>query len=151
MGFNIGDQIDDVIVRDCDDNVVSLTAFCGASATFLFGAFGWCPLCQQVSSEQEQITDKYAPQNVASVNIIIQNGQGAAPDANYCKTWRDNFGFKDTITLYDPTGASLAIWGFSSTSSLSAFLDKDRIIVNTLEHNGDVSLIQQNIDEALAH
>lgn len=151
VGFSIGDQLGEVVVKDCDGNDVSLTRFCGASALFVFAAYGWCPLCQSVSAQQEALTDSFAGQNVASLNIIIQNGQAQPPDAAYCKVWRAQHGHEDVVTLYDPTGAVLALWNGGGSSSYSAFIDSDRVIVSTLAHNGDISAIEAGIEGALAH
>lgn len=151
VGFDVGDQMGDIVVKDCDGNDVSLKAFCGASALFVFAAYGWCPLCQSVSSAQEAITDSFAGQNVASVNIVVQNGQAAPPDANYCKTWRDAHGHADVVTLFDPTGAVLALWNGGGSSSYSAFIDSDRVIVSTLAHTSDTNAIKAGIEGALAH
>ncbi len=151
VGFDIGDQLGDIVVKDCDGNDVSLTTFCGASALFVFGAFGWCPLCQSVSAQQEALTDELAGQNVASLNVIVENAQGDPPNAEYCKIWRDAYGHEDVVTLYDPTGAILALWDGGGSSSYSAFMDSDRVIVSKLEHTSDLEAIKAGIEGALAH
>lgn len=151
VGFDIGDQMGDIVVKDCDGNDVSLSAFCGASALWVFAAYGWCPLCQSVSAQQEALTDKLAGKNIASLNVIVQNGQAQPPDANYCKVWRDAHGHEDVVTLYDPTGAVLALWNGGGSSSYSAFIDADRVIVSTLAHSSDLDAIEAGIEGALAH
>jgi hypothetical protein len=149
VGYEVGDQLPDIVVKDCDGNDVSLGAFCGASAFWIFAAHGWCPLCQSVSGQQEALVDGYAGQNVAAVNIVVEDGVSQPPTANYCKVWRDNWGLEDAVPLYDPTGAVLAIWGGPGSSSLSAFVDEDRVIVSKLVHTADVSAIKAGIQGAL--
>jgi hypothetical protein len=151
VGFDVGDQMGDIVVKDCDGNDVSLTALCGASALFVFAAYGWCPLCKSVSSAQEALTDSFAGQNVASVNIVLENAQAQPADANYCKTWRAAHGQEDVVTLYDPTGAVLALWNGGGSTSYSAFIDSDRVIVSKLEHTADQNAIKAGIEGALAH
>lgn len=149
VGFNVGDQLADVIVKDCDGNDVSLQSYCGADALFIFAAHGWCPLCKSVSSQIESIHDSFAGMNLATVNIVVETGLGAPPDADYCKLWRQQNGEEDVVTLYDPTGAVLALWPGGS-SSLSAYVDKDRLITGKLVHTADISLIKGEIQGALS-
>jgi hypothetical protein len=148
VGYEIGDQLADIVVKTCDGADYSLTELCGANGLFIFAAHGWCPLCKSVSSQQEAIHDSFAGQGLASVNIVVETGLGDPPDADYCKLWRDQYGQEDVITLYDPTGAVLALWPGGS-SSLSAYVDDSRIIVSKLVHNSDVQAIKAEIQKAL--
>lgn len=148
VGYAVGNQLADIVVKDCEGNDYSLQALCGAKALHIFASHGWCPLCQSFSGQQETVHDQYAAQGLASVNIVLEKASGAAPDAAYCKLWRDQFGLSDVITLYDPTGAAKVLW--SNTSSLSAFISADRIIVSKMEHDANVNTIRTRIEEALA-
>jgi AhpC/TSA family protein len=148
VGFEVGDQLADIVVKDCEGNDYSLTELCGAKALHIFAAHGWCPLCKGFSAEQEALQDELAAEGLASVNIVLEKASGEEPDAAYCKLWRDTHGLEDVVTLYDPTGVAKVLW--SNTSSLSAFLSKDQVIVSKLEHDGNVSTIKARIQEALA-
>ena len=148
VGYAVGNQLADIIVKDCDGNDYSLQSLCGAKTLHIFASHGWCPLCQSFSGQQELVHDEYASQGLASVNIVLEKASGAAPDAAYCKLWRDQFGLSDVVTLYDPTGAAKVLW--SNTSSLSAFVSADRIIVSKMEHDANVNTIRTRIEEALA-
>ena len=120
----------------------------GASALWIFAAYGWCPLCQSVSGKQEAIHDSFAGQDLASVNIVVATAMGDPPDADYCKLWRDTHGLTDVATFFDPTGATLALWPGGS-SSLSAYVSGDRIIVSKLVHESDTATIEGEIQKAL--
>lgn len=148
VGYAVGNQLADIVVKDCDGNDYSLQALCGAKALHIFASHGWCPLCQSFSGKQEMLHDEYAAQGLASVNIVLEKASGAPPDADYCKLWRDQFGLSDVVTLYDPTGAAKVLW--SNTSSLSAFISADRVIVSKLEHDANVTTIRTRIEEVLA-
>jgi hypothetical protein len=148
VGFDEGQQLADIVVKDCNDNDVSLEQFCGADALFIFAAHGWCPLCKSVSSQEEAIHDSFAGKNLASVNIVVETGMGGVPDAEYCKLWRNQNGQEDVATLYDPTGKVLALWPGGS-SSLSAYVDQNRVITGKLVHNSDVAMIKAQIQGAL--
>lgn len=40
-GYDTGQQLADIKLKDCDGNDVWLSDFCGASALWIFGAHGW--------------------------------------------------------------------------------------------------------------
>jgi peroxiredoxin len=147
VGYNVGDRLPDIVVKDCDGNDVSLNAFCGADALFIFAAHGWCPLCKGFSAQAEAVHDSFAGKNLASVNIVVEKGSGDPPDADYCKLWRDQHGLEDVATFYDPTGAVLALW--SGSSSLSAYVDQSRLITGKLVHDSNVDNIKAEIQKAL--
>ncbi len=148
VGFDVGDQLADVVVKDCEGQDYALTELCGKKGLHVFAAHGWCPLCKSVAGQQEALHDKYAASGLGSVNIVVQTAAGGQPDAAYCKLWREQFGQDDVITLYDPTGASLAIWPGGS-SSLHAFVNADRVIVQKLEHTSDLVAIEGGIQKAI--
>ena len=148
MGFDVGDQLADIVVKSCEGDDVSLTTFCGADALFIFAAHGWCPLCKSVSGQQEAIHDSFAGKNLASVNIVVATAMGDPPDADYCKLWRDTHDLSDVATFFDPTGAVLALWPGGS-SSLSAYVSGDRVIVSKLVHDADATKIKGEIQNAL--
>jgi hypothetical protein len=148
VGFEVGDQLADIVVKTCDGVDVSLTELCGADALFIFASHGWCPLCKNATSQQEALHDGYAGMNLASVNIIVANAQDDPPDSDFCKLWRDQYGLEDVATFYDPTGAVLALWPGGS-SSLSAYVDKDRLITGKLVHDSNIQNIKAEIQKAL--
>lgn len=148
VGYDLGQQLPSLEVFDCDGNAVSLDAFCGADALWIFAAHGWCPLCQSVGSKAEALHDGFAGQGLVSVQVVVQGPDYEAPDAGYCQTWRDVNGLEDVITLFDPAGVLLPLW--SASSSLSAFVSADRRIVSKLEHDSNIEHIEAGIEGALA-
>lgn len=149
VGFDVGQQLGDVVVKDCDGNDISLEAFCGAQALWVFAAHGWCPLCQSVSGKQESILADYAAQGLVAINVVVQDGQSQPPDPAYCALWRETHGHVGVYTLYDPTESILALWPGGS-SSLSAFVDADRVIRSKLVHESNEATIRSEIEAALA-
>jgi len=150
VGINEGDQLPDIVVKTCDGADYSLKELCGAQALWIFAAHGWCPLCQSVSSQADEIHDSFAGKGLASVNIVVADAQNNPPDAAYCALWRTQHNQQDVITLYDPTGAVLALWPGGS-SSLSAFVDHQRIITGKLVHTSDTAMIKAGIQKALSN
>jgi hypothetical protein len=149
VGFDVGDRLGALTVLDCDGNEVSLDAFCGARALWIFAAHGWCPLCQNVSENQEAVHDDYADQGLVSINVVVATGASETPTESYCALWRETHGHQDVYTFFDPTGEVLALWPGGS-SSLSAFIGPDRTILSKLEHVSTESTIRTEIEEALA-
>lgn len=149
VGVDVGDRLPSLEVMTCDDQKVSLDSLCGANGLWIFAAHGWCPLCQSVSSKQEAIVDEYAPKGLVAVNILVQDGQGNPSSAAFCKQWHETYGHEDVLPLYDPTGNILQLWPGGS-SSLSAFVDKDRVIQSKLVHTADEQTIRDNLDGLFA-
>jgi hypothetical protein len=81
------------------------------------------------------------------VNVIVVDGQSQPATADYCKLWRDAHGHQDVVTLYDPSASILSLW--TGSSSLSAFVSSDRIIVSRLVHDSDTGHIVEGIEAAL--
>lgn len=150
VGIEVGQQLPEFTVKDCDGNDFSLSELCGAEGLFLFAAHGWCPLCQSVSSKAEAIHDSFAGEGLASAIVLVQTGSSQPPTASYCQLWRDQFGLEDVLTLYDPTGSILQLWPGMS-SSLSAYVDRDRVIVSKLQYDSNAETIKARIQEALDH
>jgi hypothetical protein len=147
-GYEVGQLLPTLEVRDCDGNAFSLDALCGAEALWIFAAHGWCPLCQSVGENAESLHDSFAGTGLVSINVIVQDPDYEAPDAAYCQKWRDINGHDDVITLFDPAGVLLPLW--SESSSLSAFVSADRRIVSKLEHDSNLEHIAAGIEGALA-
>lgn len=149
VGFDVGQQLADIVVKDCAGNDVSLDTLCGASALWIFAAQGWCPLCKSVSAKQEAIVADYAAEGLVGVNVIVETAQYEPPTAAYCELWRETYGQTEVFTLYDPTGSILALWPGGS-SSLSAFIDRDRIVASKLSYEADEATIRAEIEATLA-
>jgi thiol-disulfide isomerase/thioredoxin len=139
LGYATGDQLDSLVLKDCEDNDVSLDAVCGADVTWMFFAHGWCPHCKLASSLMEEIDEEYAQHNMAVVNIVVESASGGPPTADTCQAWRDTYGQEDVLTLYDPTGASFVLWEQNYTA-LSVFLDGNRVIDSKLHSDSEVTL-----------
>jgi hypothetical protein len=149
VGIDIGDQLPSFTVKSCDGADVSLDELCGANGLWIFAAHGWCPICQSVSGDQEAVVDAHASEGLVAVTVIVETAQQAPPDASYCALWRDTYGLEDVYTLYDPSGALLELWP-NGSSSLHAFVNRDRIITGKLEHTSNAAAIETQIAQALA-
>lgn len=152
VGYATGNQLGTIVVKDCNDNDVSLDRFCGASALWIFGANGWCASCQTTSNQAESIMASYAGKNVAAVVVLVQNTQVQPPSAADCKAWVQAYHLgTNVVPLYDPNGALQHLDGTSSTlPGLSAFVASDRVITDKV-YEGDKAKIESDIDAALAH
>lgn len=149
VGVDIGDRLGSFEVRDCDGATVSLDAFCGAPALWIFAAHAWCPLCRSVSGKQEAILADFADRGLVAINVVAESVESGPPDAELCALWREQHGQMKVYTLYDPTQQILDLWP-DGTSSLSAFVDADRTIVSKLSHVSDETVIRAELERALS-
>lgn len=147
-GVKIGQQLKKIVVKDCDGNDYSLDNVCGAPATWIFVAHGWCPHCQAATASSEAILAGYASKNVAAVNILIENAGSKPPTAADCKAWQKTYGLTNVIALYDAKGVTQALYDDPYTA-LNVFIDEDRVIRS--KFNGESkATIASSIDAALA-
>ena len=147
VGFSVGDQLDELVMKSCDGVDVSLRELCGADALWISTAHAWCPHCRVLASFAEEVHDSRAANNLASVHILIEWNSGEAADADHCDDWRDTYGHDDVITLYDPNGDSLALFEEPYTA-LNVFVDPHRVIDRKL-HTDIQSDVELAIDLAL--
>ncbi|MEZ4265549.1 MAG: redoxin domain-containing protein [Myxococcota bacterium] len=146
-GFGLGDQLAPRTFKNCDGEPVSLDAYCGADGLWLFFAHGWCPHCQKTSGFMEGVVSDYAAAGLVGVNVLMETGSGGVPTAASCREWRDNFGLKGAVTLYDDQGAAQALWDTPYTA-LSVFVDRDRVIVKKA-HSDDEAQIRNVLNVML--
>jgi hypothetical protein len=146
VGVDVGQRLPSLEVRDCSGNVVSLDDFCGAEGLWIFAAHAWCPSCRSVSENQEAIVDSYAAQGLVGLNIVVEDGSSESTTDAYCELWRETHGHQNVYTLHDPTAELLSLWPGGSTS-LSMFVDRDRVIVSKLQYVSNQSTIEAAIDE----
>jgi len=147
-GLDTGQQLAQLTVKDCDGNDYALENVCGASATWLFVAHGWCPYCRNATKSSEALLASYAGKNVAFVNVLVQNAQSQPPTMVDCKAWRDTYKLTNVIALYDPAGVTLGLFNAGS-SALGVYMDKDRVIRSKTIHTDDQTAIKAGIDGAL--
>jgi len=76
--------------------------YCDASFTIVSIAAGWCGPCRTEARLMEEfLVQRYAEHGVRVVVAIIQDNDGAAPDATFCDGWVDQYGLTNPVLL-DP-------------------------------------------------
>jgi len=83
------------------------------------------------------------------LNVVVETGASELPYPSYCDLWQSEHGHVEVVTLYDPDGAIFSLWPGGSTS-LSAFVDADRIIRAKLVHEADLTIIRAELESVLA-
>lgn len=132
VGFLRGDQLGELVLRDCEGNDFDLREVCGARAVWMSFAHGWCPHCRENGSNMERIhADAAAAGDLASLNIIVEDNDFDTPNELICSAWRSEYAQDRVLTLYDPTGASLVLWEQNATA-LNVMLDDSRVIADKL-------------------
>jgi hypothetical protein len=152
VGFHRFDQIADLRLLTCGEEEVALTDVCGADAAWLYFVHTWCPNCQQLGAKSEAIHDTFAGQNLASINIVVADSSDNRPDEADCRAWREELGQDQVITLFDPSGASFALFENPYTS-LNVVLDHNRVIMSKFHSSIDrdvLNAIQARLEEAAA-
>jgi hypothetical protein len=103
-GTSAGYKMEPFTLEQCDgtDYEFYNEDYCAASLTVVSIAAGWCVPCIMESTQLEaEITDRYAPQDVRVVQIIVQEEDNSAPDGAYCDAWVARFGLSN-VELIDP-------------------------------------------------
>lgn len=149
-GTKVGDTLGSVTLKTCEGEDFSLDALCGADATWIFVAHGWCPRCRAATKLAEALHDEFQANgsNIATVNILIEDTQQRPPDGDDCAGWRGTYGHEDVITLYDPKGTMMRFWEEQYTA-LSLFVSGDRVITGKAHTDQDAGL-RSGIETALA-
>jgi thiol-disulfide isomerase/thioredoxin len=139
-GYGTGEQLAGLTLLSCDGSEVSLDAICGAQASWIMFAHGWCPHCRLASQLAEGVYQQFAGENLAVVNVLVESATGDPPTPQDCHNWREAYAQDRVITLYDPNGASVVLWEQNYTA-LSVFLDEDRVIVNKLHTDVESQIV----------
>lgn len=147
VGFEVGQPIADLGVKDCDTNApATIDDLCGADATWIFVAHTHCPTCQGTASFTDEVATEVASKNVAIAHIVHDD------NGTSCAKWKAAYklaGFGNVKVYADPDGK---VWSKLKTSNYtapSAFLDKNRV-VTLREHGLTKSEVLAEIDKALA-
>jgi hypothetical protein len=149
-GTKVGEVLKSITLKTCEGEDFSLDQLCGADATWIFVAHGWCPHCRAASDLAESLHDDFQANgsNIATVNILFEDTQQRRPEGDDCKAWRDVRGHEDVITLYDPNATMQEFWEEQYTA-LNVFVSGDRVITGKQHSDIEVSL-RAGIQAALA-
>lgn len=145
-GFETGEQLGKLRLKDCNGSDFALDELCGADATWILVVQAWCSECRETTAQSEALLATFAG-NVAAVNILLENADGKAPTAADCTAWRRSRGLAHVVTLYDPLRATEVLYD-EATDPLHVILDKDRVIRTKL-HGSEPASISAAISSAL--
>ncbi|MBK7580460.1 MAG: hypothetical protein IPI67_09670 [Myxococcales bacterium] len=148
IGFDVGDTLGELVVKDCDTGAVAtLDELCGAAATWVFVAHTHCPTCKATAGFTDSVAAAVADQDVAIAHIVYDD------NGTSCATWKASFelsGIKNVKLFEDPTGAAWSKLKTSNYTAPSAFLDKNRVITFKAHGLTESSVLGQ-ITQALAN
>jgi thiol-disulfide isomerase/thioredoxin len=148
-GVATGQQLKDIVLKDCDGNDYPLAKTCGADATWLAVLHAWCPHCKKIASFSEAVATSYAGKNLAAIQVVVESPDSKPPTQADCKAWRDGYGLKNIVTLYDPNPRQNTLKLFdTSSTSLTVYIDKNRVIKKKLYTDVKASITRE-IDAAL--
>jgi thiol-disulfide isomerase/thioredoxin len=125
-GFEVGDAIGDLGVKDCDTGAdATIDEVCGASATWIFVAHTHCPTCQATAAFTDEVAAAVAGQNVAIVHIVYDDS------GTTCAQWRAAYklaGIPNVRVYEDPRAAVWSKIRTQGSTAPSAILDRRRVI-----------------------
>ncbi len=104
FGNNVGDTLPSVALEDCDGNEVNIQSLCRAQVGWIFEFAEWCPPCQRLARNMNDLQAEYAPLGVESIVVISQNSSFRNPNQSDCQRIRDQYNLNNLTVLYDSQG-----------------------------------------------
>ena len=139
VGTKSYEYLEDVVVKSCDGEPVSLRQFCGSTTFWLFAAHGWCPHCRKTSSFAESIQSDHADAGLATAIVLVESSSSTPPTPADCASWADVYGLKGVAMLYDDTGAVNKLYDQGYTA-LSMFVDRNYVVRNKLHTDNEAQI-----------
>jgi peroxiredoxin len=99
-GNKVGTMLPEMEFRDCDDNIVKFSDFCGSNALWIVLGAGWCSYCNAEAGTFDDIYTKHQELGVSALYIVVQDWNGYPATAKFCKEWKDMYGLSMPV-VYD--------------------------------------------------
>lgn len=153
-GTSVGTNFSPFTLPRCDDSPFEFygeqEGFCDATFTVVTMAAGWCQPCRlEAQQTQAQLVEAYADQGVRVVVAVIQDNDYAAPDAEFCQGWVDQYGLTNPV-VYD-VAQETGIY-FPAGSLPANLIVDSRGVIRHREYGVSESLqtIRAKLDQLLA-
>ncbi len=153
-GTSVGRNFFPFTLPRCDDTPFEFygeeEGFCDSTFTVVTMAAGWCQPCRlEAQQTQAQLVEAYADQGVRVVVAVIQDNNYAAPDADFCQSWVDQYGLTNPV-VYDVTQET-GIYFPAGSLPANLIVDSRGVIVHR-EYGVSESLqtIRAKLDQLLA-
>ncbi len=104
--YQEGDVAENFTLVDQYGEEVDLYSFCGQHVMIAFGA-SWCPPCQELAMEVQDIQDEYAESGFQAIEILIEDEGYNPPDQQDLLDWEAMGGMTTIPVLSD---AEQTIW-----------------------------------------
>lgn len=103
-GDQIGDQIADFSLQNCNGDIVSLHSRCGKTkAIWIAAVTGWCQYCGDAVDAMAQAYTQYASQGLDVMVVLGQNASQGAPTLTYCKRYAKSHNIDPSLVYIDNT------------------------------------------------
>lgn len=148
-GYQVGDQLDDLVFKACDGTAFDVRELCGADAVWISVAHAWCPHCQKNADQMEGVLADFRDDGheVAGVNVLVHDHDFDTPTEEVCEAWRTSYGQRFALTLFDDEDVNALILDTNQTA-LNMVIDADRVITAKV-HTDVQDTIRGLIDDAL--
>jgi peroxiredoxin len=104
FGGDLGNQLPDLQLADCDGQTVSLHELCGANAGLIYHFYGWCASCFDFVRGLNDLYDSHHPRGLKILMIVAEDPLQQPATLEYCQALRDTIGLQVRM-VYDPDGS----------------------------------------------
>src|SRR5688572_14666373 len=108
FGYEVGDDIVDLVFTDCDGAEVGLHDLCGARLGMVINVYGWCATCWGWLDLAVELEAEHGDEGLSVIAVVTEDAFEQPPDANYCRGVRDHAGLQTVVM--DPE-ATLEAYG----------------------------------------
>jgi hypothetical protein len=106
-GRNLGENIRDMTLVNCDGQAVDLHDRCGHhKATWIIASAGWCGACEAFVPEAASRAKSLADAGLDLIVVLGEDRGGAAPSLAYCREYALAKGLDPANTFIDHDGRS---------------------------------------------
>ena len=99
-GTNIGNQIGDFTLKNCDGDSISLHDYCGdAKAVWFVLVAGWCGACEEYAPMAEQMWKQFRGDGLQLIFVLGENMASGVPTPGYCKQWKQSHGVSAPVLI----------------------------------------------------
>ncbi|MFT7578978.1 MAG: hypothetical protein ACI9MR_000640 [Myxococcota bacterium] len=104
-GINVGDNIRNFTLRNCDGEMIDLHSYCGQSkALWMVASAGWCGACEAFVPEAWARYQELQDDGLELLVVVGEDNFGNEPTLEYCTAYATGKGMDPALTFIDHDG-----------------------------------------------